>query len=242
MIIGLDCLREYRFIAYLCRHPFSHTLNLYNMEITRADIIARTKTCMEELTPQWNGTFEQTEGVSIERYIDDKIDEQLRVLFITAPVILLPVTELKGQVVVQQRQDGTGRLQMPDNFLRPVSLQMEGWNKPVSKFINEQHPLYELQFSRYTRGGVNKPVAVWSLDGSGCHIIDYFSLPATMKQHTVQSFLGVLLPTEDAMEYELHPLLVDALCYSCAAVVYDIWGNRAMAEVMLARVEKIIAE
>ena len=74
---------------------------------------------MEELTPQWNGTFEQTEGVSIERYIDDKIDEQLRVLFITAPVILLPVTELKGQVVVQQRQDGTpclkDLLQSPKN-------------------------------------------------------------------------------------------------------------------------------
>lgn len=206
------------------------------MEITRSEIVARTRTCMEELTPQWDGIFEQTEGVSIERYIDDKIDEQLRVLFITQPEQLLPASELKEQVVLQQRRDGSGRLQLPDNFLHPISLQMEGWRKPVTQFINEQHPLYELQFCRYTRGGSAKPVAVWTLDGSGSHIIDYFSLPSSVTTHSIASFLGVLLPDEGAALFDLHPLLIDALCYCCAATVYDIMGNHAMAEVMLSHV------
>lgn len=206
------------------------------MEITRTEIINRVKTCMEELTPQWDGSFVQSEGVSIERYIDEKIDEQLRMLFITQPVQVLPVTELKSQITLQQRQDGSGRLQLPDNFLRPASLQMEGWRKPVTQFINEQHPLYELQFCRYTRGGVNKPVAVWSVDGTGSHIIDYFSLPSSVTKHIVASFLGVLFPEENAAKYDLHPLLIDALCYSCAAAVYDILGNKSMSEIMLSHV------
>lgn len=205
------------------------------MEITRTEIINRTKTCMEELTPQWDGVFDQTEGVSIDRYIDEKIDEQLRWLLITQPVELLPAVDLKELVTLQQRQDGSGRIFLPDRFVRPVMLQMEGWKKPVTRFINEQHPLYELQFCRYTRGGVSKPVAVLSLDGAGDYIIDYFSLPAS-QSHTIATLTGVLFPDERAENFDLHPLLIDALCYSCAATVYDILGNHAMAELMLSHV------
>lgn len=205
------------------------------MEITRTEIINRTKACMEELTPQWDGTFNQTEGVSIDRYIDEKIDEQLRLLFLTQPVELLPVVELKDQVTLQSRRDGSGRLSLPSNFVRPVLLQMMGWKRPVVRFINEQHPLYELQFSRFTRGGSNKPVAVLGLDGAGDYIIDYFSLPTSVI-HDIGTFLGVLFCEEGAETFDLHPLLVDVLCYCCAAAVYDILGNHAMAEVMMSHV------
>ncbi len=206
------------------------------MRVTRSSIIERVKVCMEELTPYWQAAFEQTEGVAIERYIDGKIDETLRLLLLSAPVAQLPVTCSEPPPTPLKRQDGSGRIVLADDVLRPLSLQMAGWRKPVTRFIDESHPLYELQFNRYTRGGVAKPVAVFMRDGAGRRVIDYFSLPASCKEHRVSSFLYVAEPVTGATGYDLQPLLVDALCYRCAATVYDIMGNHAMAEVMLSHV------
>ena len=202
------------------------------MVVSREDIIARTKLCMEELTPEWDGVFEQTEGVCIDRYIDAKIEEILRALYLSVSVRLLPVQEALPPPEPVKRQDGSGRIILPDEVIRPVSLYMEGWKRPVVRFIDETHPLYELQFNRYTRGGVAKPVAIWGTDGVGRQIIDYFSLPASYKQHRIVSFYYVAVPKENAASYDLHPVLLDALCYRCGAAVYDIMGNHTMAEIL----------
>lgn len=187
---------------------------------------------MEELVPEWDGDFEQTEGVCIDRYIDAKIAEVLGLLYLASPIRYLPVQQSLSPPEPIKRQDGSGRIILPDDVIRPVSLLLEGWRHPVVRFIDENHPLYELQFNRYTRGGSAKPVAVWSKDGIGRQIIDYFSLPASYKRHRILSFRYVALPDENAGSYELHPVLLNALCYRCGAAVYDIMGNHAMAEIL----------
>lgn len=188
---------------------------------------------MEELTPEWTGTMEQTEGVSIDRYIDGVIEEQLRLLLMKAPAKLLSPVEMKSSVTPVVRNDGTGRIVLNATVLRPILLKMKGWSIPVTRFIDENHPLYELQFNRYTRGGVSKPVATWIKGvGDECYI-DYFSLSKLLVVHTIESLLCVLFPQANAESYSMHPLLYDDLCYRCAAAVYDIMGNQPMAEVML---------
>lgn len=205
------------------------------MKITRKEIIEQVKTYMEELTPQWDGTIEQTEGVSIEHYIDAVIDEQLRLLLLSAPIKLLPVTELKNVVFIQSHEDGSGQIQLPTTFLRPILLRMQGWERPVTEFIDTTHPLYPLQFNHHTRGGTAKPIAVWSVNDSGTNTIDYYSLPSTYQEHTIDTLLSVCNPDKNTSDYELHPLLIDMLCYRCGACVYDIMGNHSMAEILSAR-------
>ena len=191
---------------------------------------------MEELTPNWDGTFEQSEGVLIDNYIDGVLDEQLRLLLMTAPITILPVTEVSGQHTATRRNDGSGRITLIDNVMRPVSLQIKGWKVPVTRFIDERHPLYELQFNRYTRGGTTKPVATFTLDGLGNKIIDYFSLPSSSTTHHIMSLQCILTPDDNATTYDLNPQLIDTLCRQCASAVYDIMGNRAMADVMLSHI------
>lgn len=188
---------------------------------------------MEELTPEWTNSFVQTEGVSINHYINAKIPEVLRSIMVAAPPKFLTVIEDESLPIPIKKQDGSGRIELPDTVLRPVMLRMEGWRKPVTHFIDETHPLYELQFNRYTRGGVGKPVAVWHTDGQGHQVIDYFSLPASYKEHKVEQFTYIPHVDDNAQQYLLHPLIIDVLCYRCAATVYDIMGNRAMAEIMM---------
>lgn len=207
-----------------------------SINVKRSDIITRVKSCMEELTPQWEGTFELTEGVSIDRYIDGVIEEQLRILYMTLPENVLPVSDIKDKVEPTERRDGTGRIFLPADVLRPVRLKMEGWKIPVTRFIDEKHPLYELQFNRYTRGGVSKPVAAWLRDDVGYTFIDYFSLPTAYLMHTIESLCCILTPEQGAAQYTLHPLVYDSLCYRCAATVYDIMGNHDMAQVMMSHI------
>lgn len=203
------------------------------MEVKRSDIIARVKSCMEELTPEWTGAMERTEGVSIDRYIDGVIEEQLRLLFMTAPMKLLTPVEMKSAVVPAVRSDGTGRIILDATVLRPLLLKMEGWSVPVTRFIDENHPLYELQFNRYTRGGTSRPVAIWIKGVGDESYIDYFSLSKLLAIHTIESLLCVLHPAVGAESYAMHPFIYDDLCYRCAAAVYDIMGNHPMAEVMM---------
>lgn len=191
---------------------------------------------MDELTPDFDGTVEAEEGVLIDHYIDGVVDEQLRLLLMTAPVSLLPVVEVGSLYTPTPRADGSGRIRLDEEVMRPVLLQIKGWKVPVTRFIDERHPLYELQFSRYTRGGVSKPVAVYTQDGQGNRVIDYFSLPATATTHQIESLQCVPAPKEKSATYSLDPLLADALCYHCAAAVYNIMGNKPMADIMLSRV------
>lgn len=191
---------------------------------------------MEELTPDSAGLMEHEEGVLIDNYIDSVIDPQLRLLLLTAPLAWLPVTELNSLYTPMARADGSGRIQLDNNVIRPVLLHMKGWNVPVNRFIDEQHPLYELQFSRYARGGVGRPVAVYMHDGQGNRVIDYYSLPISSSEHQILSLQCVVAIDEHSTAFALDPLLVDALCYHCAAAVYNIMGNKAMADIMLSRV------
>lgn len=206
------------------------------MDISRQEIIDRVTMCMEELTPQINATMERMEGVSICNYIDGVIDSQLRTLLMTAPIAILPVQELGAQYQPMRRSDGSGRITLNDNVLRPVSLQVKGWKVPATRFIDERHPLYELQFNKYTRGSATKPVAVFTQDGQGNKVIDYFSLPTASITHHILSLQCIVAPQEKAQSYTLSPLLVDMLCYCCGAAVYNIMGNKPMADIMLSHV------
>lgn len=202
------------------------------MNITREQIIARTLCCMEELPPEAAATVVQNEGVSIDRYIDGKIGETLRLLALSAPAAELWTCRHPAPPAPEKRQDGSGRITLDEGILRPVSLLMEGWHRPVTQFIDEASPLYELQFNPYTRGGCAKPVAVWTTDGEGHRVIDYYSLPVSLKAHRIAHFYYLAYPEEDAASYTLSVMAADALCYRCAAAVYDLMGNHQLAEVM----------
>ena len=203
------------------------------MNITRDEIISRTQCCMEELPPVWEGTLSQNEGVTIDRYIDAKIGETLRAIALVAPPHLLWVEKYPDLPTPEKHQDGSGSITLDTEILRPVSLLMEGWQRPVTQFITTADPRYELQFNLFTRGGTAKPVAVWNTHGSGKQRIEYYSLPASYKQHRILELTCIMPPIDNAASYDLAPVVVDALCYRCAAAVYDITGNHAMAEVML---------
>ena len=156
--------------------------------------LKKIRTNMEELLPE-NETAEiDIFGVDVGEYIRAKLPDAIARVFITAPVHLLEGKECKDVLFPEKRQDGSGRVVFPEKVLRVLSFKMKGWNRPVTRFINSCHAKSELQYNRYVRGGVNKPVAVLSMSASDRVVLDYYSLPASLRVHEVDSAVYVPVP------------------------------------------------
>lgn len=199
--------------------------------------LKKIRTNMEELLPE-NETAEiDIFGVDVGEYIRAKLPDAIARVFITAPVHLLEGKECKDVLFPEKRQDGSGRVVFPEKVLRVLSFKMKGWNRPVTRFINSCHAKSELQYNRYVRGGVNKPVAVLSMSASDRVVLDYYySLPASLRVHEVDSAVYVPVPEMQDGGYDVPVRLADAVGYVCAAMVYEILGQPDMAAQMVGRV------
>lgn len=204
------------------------------MFLTTTEWLERVKTDMEELTPDWDRIVTQTGGSDIEQYIRAKWPEALTHLLAVAPEHLCigNSVDITSQLSPEMRQDGSGRVVLPDDMLRMLRFKMNGWRRPVTRFVDRFHPTAEKQYNPYARGGAEKPVAVISSDEQGRLVLDYFSLPPYMRRHEVKSAIYIPLPQEKNEGYDLHPLLGEAACYLCAALVFDILGQSEKAAIM----------
>lgn len=202
------------------------------MEVSMNDLVKRVKTNMEELLDVREVDVIMSVGIDIEEYIQAKIPEAILAVWSTEPVWSLPLSECQSTLVPEPRPDGSGRVILPDDVWQMVYFCMEGWKRPVTEFIDISSPKYELQLNPYTRGSVSSPVCVLSNEG-GQKYIDYYSLPRNEKAHRVSSARYVAYPNKETSTYELLPHLIPAVCYTCAAMVYEIIGRPEQAAAML---------
>ena len=108
----------------------------------------------------------EVDSVGIDYYIREKIPEAVIKVFAVAPSYLLEQADMRQTASLKQFQDGSGEMLLPDDMLKMTLFRMQGWKRPVTRFIDEAHPAAELQDNVYTRGGVSKPFAVITHDSS----------------------------------------------------------------------------
>lgn len=90
-----------------------------------------------------------------------------------------------GEDFVWDLQKGTGRIRVPDGFLRLGSLRMRRWKKAVHDIIAESSSQYALQYSYATRGGEVNPV-VALVDGGKW--LEYFSIRRGENSHVIEEY------------------------------------------------------
>ncbi len=202
------------------------------MEILVDDLVKQVKVNMEELTDRQASQVVLTVGVNVESYIREKLPDALLAVWSKVPSSLLPCVDCAADLEPIVREDGSGLLFLPDNMWRMVELRMAGWKRPVTRFLTENSPEYELQHNPYTRGGCSTPVCVLlTLEGRKC--LEYYALPETSVEPRVESALYVPYPEVKMSGYEMPAELVPVVCYTCAAMVYEILGQPDSAAAML---------
>lgn len=98
-------------------------------------------------------------------YIAQHLAEAANEMLTIAPIHKLLYKDAGMGAVVDTDDKQTGYIPLPVDFLRVHTLRMNGWTRPLHRLTHEGDPAYTLQFSRWTRGTRQKPVAI--LNGGG---------------------------------------------------------------------------
>ena len=105
--------------------------------------------------------------LTLDEIIRSKIVDATRVVVLNAPNHLLDGGVDGGPNFGEsiswdsgQAGYGIGSIDLPRDFLRLICFQMSDWSRAVTEAINENHPKYAMQASRYSgiRGCPEKPV------------------------------------------------------------------------------------
>ena len=146
--------------------------------------------------------------------IRSKIVEAVRRTIINAPVHLLDGGDTFGDAVYW-RDQYSGWVMLPDDFLRLVLFKMSDWERPVYEPITPGDPLYKLQSSRYKglRGNPQKPVVAICTRAEG-RVLELYSCKDDTA--TVEQALYMPLPKID----DSGGIMIPERCYE--ATVYQI--------------------
>lgn len=98
-------------------------------------------------------------------YIAQHLAEAANEMLTIAPIHKLLYKDAGMGAIADMNDKQTGYIPLPADFLRIHTLRMNGWTRPLHQLTHEGDPAYILQFTRWTRGTRQKPVAI--LNGGG---------------------------------------------------------------------------
>ena len=204
----------------------SNLLSLYSsgdmpsIPTSRLTLINYVKLKLDDLIPEaTNFSLDDNDDAlePLNIFVNSFLDESAKRVLLSAPLhVLDPVKSDEGPVY----EDGelTGYIPLASNFLRFVSLKMADWKREITDPITTSDKRYKLQQNKYTRGGVAKPVAVFSfrtIESAQTRVVEYYSIKTS---HNVD-WLYYIQETEAE---NIPDNLMDALTWYCAGLVLQV--------------------
>jgi hypothetical protein len=199
----------------------------------RLTLINYVKAKLDEIIPEGEGVQFSVEGdinISdpLNLIINAILDEAAKRVLLDAPLhVLDPVKSATASGTADTGDDKIGYIPLADNFVRLVSLKMTEWKREVTQAINAGDKRYRVQRNKYTRGGLCKPVAVFSfrtIEDEHKRVLEYYSVDSA---HTIE-WLYYIQETS-AQDMQLN--LIDALTWVAAGMVLQITERVDLAKV-----------
>lgn len=167
---------------------------------------------------------------NIEEFLQEATFELLKVV----PLNHLPSAK-KIASKPQPNLDGSGRVELGDDFLKLLEFRMVGWRRSVFRPLIQGSKEYLRQFNPTCRGGVAKPqVAVVLKDGK--QLLEYFSLPPEAT-HEIEVATYIPRCTPD----QLPDSLSDILCWLAAHLVLSVCNDAEGAAMALGRYKQLLS-
>ncbi len=164
-------------------------------------------------------------------YIDSTLDEAADEMLLLAPLSKLSgVSKDMSDVSCHADEDDeSGYIIKPSDWLRLYTFQMSGWSKPLHEVVYPEDYRYALQFSRWTRGSIVKPVVI---DDGEC--LRYYSVRRGI--HAVKA-LRYISKFDSSTDY---PRSVgELIALNTALKIHNIFGNKEESERLLSEMESL---
>ncbi len=128
---------------------------------SEAEMIGLWKQLLHLEVPRTDCTVQRTDGIDLDSLIATHIRQWYAHLLKTAPLHQVPVESITSGITLSSSQ-GVVKITLPPNCIRPVEVQLDGWQRPVTEFLAPNHPKAKMQASPLMRSGCENPAAVLS--------------------------------------------------------------------------------
>lgn len=159
------------------------------------------------------------------------LDQAGREVLMVAPIAAINRKKSFRDSHTTAKEDGTGEVTLPNDFVRLISFKMRWWHRSVNEAISTTSSKYARQFHRATRGGMASPVVVICSDK-----IQYFSVPLD-SEHLIE-----IADYIDFIEVdEKYPSkLLDALVWLTASMSLKVMSEYDASKMAMDEYERFI--
>ena len=201
---------------------------LYNVNDIRRDV----RVAMDQ-----NGIDAQliaendTDTLELDRIIESKITEGVRLVHSEAPARLLEEGHSFGDELYWDRRE-SGHVLLPDDFMRLIAFRMSDWERTVYTAITPDDARYARQSSRLKgiRGNPQKPVAAIVNRAEG-KALEFFSCKSEDAQVATATYLPYPAIDGDG-GIDISERCYDAVIYTIAGLVAATFGDVQKAAAM----------
>ena len=173
--------------------------------------------------------------LSLEEIIESKIVDAARLVETNAPLYLIDGgKQFNGSIDWDSAHGyGSGRILLPDDFMRLVSFMMSDWDYPVSAALTEDDPEYAMQRSRYPgiKGNPQRPIVAITTHPAG-QVLEFYSGTAGESVYVRRAQYLPMPEIKDDM-IDLCVKLRRSIVYRAASLVATAIGQADLAAALL---------
>lgn len=178
------------------------------------DIVAKVRVKLDEIGLDESEMMDALEdNTNLDSVIKSCIAEAYRLINMSADISMLE--GVQGTASLSIDSNKVGRVTLPDNFLRLVSVRLSSWISSYSKLITENSPEYRMQSNKWVCGSPECPVAAL-VHRNGDRVLELFK--AASENDTLTSFVYIPSVSSDAESVIISDQLAESLIYYVAAL------------------------
>ena len=177
------------------------------------EIVSMVRTKYDEISTNESEMIGNTDDSNFETVVRSCIPDAYRFVVNSADLSMLEGKSLQTKPTIDDNL--IAHIELPDDFLRGVTVRLSSWHSSANEIITEDTPEYRMQSDPYACGTYQYPVAALVHTSDGRKIELY---KAKTKQDTILSFVYMPMWKNGETDVEIPDLLAESFIYYVAAL------------------------
>lgn len=177
------------------------------------EIVSMVRTKYDEISTNESEMIGNTDDSNFETVVRSCIPDAYRFVVNSADLSMLEGKSLQTNPTIDDNL--IAHIELPDDFLRCVTVRLSSWHSSANEIITEDTPEYRMQADPYACGTYQYPVAALVHTSNGRKIELY---KAKTKQDTILSFVYMPMWKNGETDVEIPDLLAESFIYYVAAL------------------------
>ena len=210
--------------------------------MTKQEFINRVLLIMNEasMADPSGSVFIGADSAKIEKLIEGSFVEAWRRCVKVMPRTWFANKSFSDAPLSTDLSNGTGFVELPNDYYLLTSFKMRGWKKNVQDAIIANEQIMAMQANMYVRGTQTRPICVIDMqdvNGEIKTVLRYYSLKEGLESHTVEQaiYVPIVEPLTGVGLYtdlNLNKQVMEPLTYIAASTVFTMLEKKEAAKAL----------